>query len=169
MRPLRPFISLLMLLMFLLLACQTDTAVSTAVIQVEEVETVAPEATFFPTLEPTYAAQIAAMRSPDVPDLPFADNPDPTQCGIPTPWGPNGRAYLSGMYQGELIQPTVFLYDSHSRFEITGRAEHGTAVDIILYQQNPTLDYYFVKVINSDTKIEGWVPAPFLSFEPLQS
>lgn len=121
------------------------------------------------TLEPTYAAQIAAMRSPDVPALPFADNPDPSQCGIPVQWGPNGRAYLTGEYEGALIQPTVFLYDSHSRFEITGQAEHGTAVDIILYQQNPTLDYYFVKVVNSTTKNEGWVPAPFLSFEPLQN
>ena len=122
-----------------------------------------------PTLEPTYAAQIAAMRSPDVPALPFADNSDPTQCGIPVQWGANGRAYLTGEYAGELVQPVVLLYDSHSRFEITGQAEHGTAVDIILYQQNPALNYYFVKVVNSTTKNEGWVPAPFLSFEPLSN
>lgn len=157
---------LLLSLMLFLMACQTETASPPAV---AETATDVPLETPFPTLEPTYAAQIAAMRSPDVPDLPFADNPDPTQCGIPTPWGPNGRAYLSGMYEGELIQPTVLLYDSHSRFEITGRAEHGTAVDIILYQQNPTLNYYFVKVTHSDTTIEGWVPAPFLSFKPTQS
>ena len=27
------------------------------------------------------------VRAADVPALPFADNPDPTQCGIPTAWG----------------------------------------------------------------------------------
>ncbi len=36
----------------------------------------------------TYAV---GTSSRPVPPLPFADNPDPTQCGIPTPWGKDDR------------------------------------------------------------------------------
>jgi hypothetical protein len=122
-----------------------------------------------PPLDPTYAAQILEMRSPDVPDLPFPDNPDPAQCGIPIEWGQDDPAYLSGIYAGELVQPTVLLYDSHLRFNITAQAPHGTAVQVLLYQQNPTTDYYLVKITGADQPNEGWVPAPFLSFEPVDS
>ena len=48
-------------------------------------------------------------RDADVPELPFEDNPDPTLCGIPEPWGEAGRAWLTGVYEGELIQPEVLL------------------------------------------------------------
>jgi hypothetical protein len=104
-------------------------------------------------------------RAPDVPELPFADNPDPNQCGIPVPWGTDEPAWVTGYYQGELVQPTVFLYDSHLRLSIAGAVPSGTEVQVILYQQNPSLDYYFVKSVDSETPQEGWVPAPFLSFE----
>jgi hypothetical protein len=119
-----------------------------------------------PPLEPTYAAQIAELRSPNIPELPFPDNPDPTQCGIPIRWGTNNQAWLNGIYEGEMIQSTVLLYDSHLRFNITAEAPHGSEVEIILYQENPVTYYYLVKITGAETPNEGWIPAPFLSFEP---
>ncbi len=108
------------------------------------------------------------IRAADVPALPFPDNPDPTQCGIPAVWGSsNNQAWLNGIYQGEMVQPIVYLYDSHLRYNIVAQAPHGTEVQIILFQANPVLDYYFVKILNGPVgQNEGWVPAPFLSFEP---
>lgn len=105
-------------------------------------------------------------RDADVPELPFADNPDPTVCGIPEPWRDDPTAYLSGVYDGELIQPTVFLYDSHARRSIKGRAPHGAEVEIVLSQSNPVLNYYLVRTVGEGEVQEGWIPAPFLSFEP---
>lgn len=55
------------------------------------------------------------VRDADVPELPFPDNPDPNQCGIPTQWGLDTSAWVSGYYQGELVQPTVYLHRSHLR------------------------------------------------------
>lgn len=120
-----------------------------------------PDAT--PTSRPQ--ATIVA-RAPDVPPLPFPDNPDPDACGIPTRWGSDEPAWLSGFFEGELVQPTVFLYSGHLRAEITGAAPTGTPVRISLYQENPTLDYYRVETIGLDPPQSGWVPAPFLQFEP---
>ncbi len=106
-------------------------------------------------------------RDPDVPSLPFDDNPDPAQCGIPVQWGgSNSTAWLSGEWEGELIQPDVLVYDSHLRVSVTGGAPHGTEVTIVLYQENHVLDYYFVR-LSGEPAQEGWVPAPFLSFEPV--
>ncbi len=115
------------------------------------------------------AAQLAAMRDPDVPELPFADNPDPTQCGIPTVWGKDDPAWLTGYYAGELIQPVVYLYDSHNRLSITAEASHGSQVEVVLFQSNPVTDYYMVRVVGPDGKAagEGWIPEPFLSFDPV--
>lgn len=114
-----------------------------------------------------YAARLAELRDPDVPALPFPDNPDPSQCGIPTPWGKDDPAWLTGYYEGELVQPVVYLYDSHSRLSIKAEAPHGSQVQVVLFQSNPVTDYYMVKVIgpDGDTRGEGWVPEPFLSFE----
>lgn len=107
-------------------------------------------------------------RSTDVPALPFPDNPDPTQCGIPVVWGStNNQAWLNGIYEGEMVQPVVYLYDSHLRHNIVAQSPHGTEVQIILFQANPVLDYYFVKILSAPVgENEGWVPAPFLTFEP---
>jgi hypothetical protein len=121
------------------------------------------------TPDPVFLAEIEAMRSPDVPDLPFPDNPDPSLCGIPTQWGPGGTAWLSGIYQGELIQSDVLLYDSHLRLNITAQAPHGSEVEILLFQQNPVTDYYMVKIKGAETPNEGWIPEHFLSFEPVES
>ena len=117
--------------------------------------------------EETAVAFIQANRDPDVPPLPFPDNPDPDQCGIPTVWGDDSIAWLTGLYEGKLIQPNVFLYDSHSRLSITAQAPHGSQVKVILYQQNPVLDYYLVKIEGAPKPNEGWVPGPFLSFNPV--
>jgi hypothetical protein len=105
-------------------------------------------------------------RDPEVPILPFDDNPDPNQCGIPIQWGDDGQAWLTGMWEGELLQQEVLVYDSHLRLGITGSAPHGSEVQIALFQENPVLDYYFVK-IGGDNPQEGWVPEPFLSFTPV--
>jgi hypothetical protein len=121
-----------------------------------------------PPLDPTYAARIAAERSPDVPDLPFPDNPDPSQCGIPIEWGQDEPAWLNGRYQGEMVQSTVYLYDSHLRLNVTAKAPHGQEVEVLLYQENPVIDYYFVKIKGAEQPNEGWAPAPFLSFTPVE-
>lgn len=120
-----------------------------------------------PPLEPTYAALIAERRDPDIPPLPFPDNPDPSLCGIPTPWGSDNPAWLTGLYNGEIVQPVVLLYDSHLRLEIAARAAHGSEVEVILYQQNQVTDYYLVKIVGAEQPNEGWVPGPFLSFSPV--
>lgn len=106
-------------------------------------------------------------RDPDVPELPFDDNPDPSQCGIPVQWGDvDNAAWLSGLWDGQLIQPEVFLYDSHLRQSVIGSARHGTQVEIVLYQENPVLDYYMVRIREGSSQ-RGWIPEPFLSFEPV--
>jgi hypothetical protein len=120
------------------------------------------------TAPPSREIQAALQRDPDVPDLPFPDNPDPAQCGIPVQWGKDDPAWLDGHYEGTLVQPKVFLYDSHLRGSVTGAAPSGTPVRIILYQRNPTLDYYRVETISLDSPQDGWVPAPFLRFDPPQ-
>lgn len=104
-----------------------------------------------------------------VPDLPFADNPDPTLCGIPAPWGLEDPAWLTGYYEGDLIEPAVHLYNSHARGGVTGIAPHGSRVQVIFYQQNPQLNYYLVKTLDLEPTQQGWVPAPFISFEPVVS
>jgi hypothetical protein len=110
--------------------------------------------------------ELLLSRDPDVPDLPFDDNPDPNQCGIPVQWGDSGEAWLTGLYEGELIQSSVLLYDSHLRRSVVGSARHGAEAQVVLFQENPVLDYYFVKIPGAQPQ-EGWIPAPFLSFEPV--
>lgn len=125
--------------------------------------------------EPTVVRDLQASpveydieRDPDVPKLPFDDNPDPDQCGIPVQWGSsNNQAWLTGMWEGELIQSEVLVYNSHLRVSITGSAPHGTQVEVVMYQQNPVLNYYFVKIPGEPGQ-EGWVPEPFLSLEPVE-
>ena len=150
-------------------------------LEAEPTEIPTEEATAVPTkVEPTpnatatavvvaYVATVDAQRSADVPPLPFDDNPDPLQCGIPESWRADSEAWLNGYYEGELVRPTVFLYDSHLRLNIEAQAPHGSEVEVLLYQQNPVTDYYLVKITGLDGPNEGWVPAPFLSFEALES
>ena len=38
-------------------------------------------------------------------------------------------------------------------------------VKIVLFQENPVLDYYFVEVVGQPDK--GWIPDHFLSFDPV--
>ena len=102
----------------------------------------------------------------EVPDLPFPDNPDPEACGIPQRFGSDDAAWLDGRWQGELIQPTVLFYDSHLRREVTGMLPTGSQVRVVLFQDNPVLNYYMVEGTAADgTAQRGWVPAPFVVFE----
>ena len=109
--------------------------------------------------------EVPVGRSPDVPDLPFADNPDPTLCGIPVAWSGQETAWLTGYYEGELIQDEVLLYDSHLRLDIAAAGPHGAEVKVLMFQPNPVLDYYLVDLPD---QVPGWIPAPFLSFEPVE-
>ena len=104
-------------------------------------------------------------RDANVPDLPFEDNPDPTLCGIPEPWGEDDPAWLSGYFEGDLIQEEVLLYDSHLRRSIVGSAPNGTEIEIILFQVNPSLNYYLVRTVGLAENVEGWLPAPFVDLE----
>lgn len=104
-------------------------------------------------------------RDANVPDLPFDDNPDPLLCGIPQPYGSNNQAWLTGYYEGELIQEDVLFYDSHLRRSVVGSAITGSEIEIVLYQINPTLNYYYVRTVGNDDPQTGWIPAPFVSFE----
>ena len=97
--------------------------------------------------------------------FPFLDNPDPSQFGIPIQLGKSGPAWLTGYYAGELIQTTVLLYYSHLRLSISGSAPHGSEVQVVLYQQNPVTDYFFVKLVGDGPAHEGWVPAAFILFD----
>lgn len=97
-----------------------------------------------------------------VPALPFASHNDPSLCGIPQPMGKGVTGVLDGHYHGTLVEPTVYLYDSHLRNAVTGEAPSGTRVQVLYYQSNPTLDYYMVRVATATGSFEGWIPAPFL-------
>jgi len=111
------------------------------------------------------APAIGIQRDADVPQLPFPDNPDPNACGIPTAFG-GSRAWVNGVYQGQVVEPTVSLYDSHERIHVTGAVLSGTEVQVELYQANPVLDFYFVRAETPMGPQKGWVPAPFLRFNP---
>lgn len=120
-----------------------------------------------PVLAPKASGMETRSTSNDlaIPRLPFPDNPDPDACGIPMLWGSSGPAWLDGRYQGELVESIVYLYDSHLRREIIGKAPSGTEVEVILFQDNPTLNYYLVRTVGLEPPQEGWVPSPFLQFE----
>jgi hypothetical protein len=139
---------LILIVMLFLAACTPDDGV---------------EETAVPTENPIQATQRAA----GIPPLPFGDNPDPTACGIPQQWrGTDNVAYLTGIYEDELVQDPVLLYDSHNRTKIMARAAHGTQVEVVMFQSNPVLDYYYVRIPDAPSGENlGWIPAPFLSFE----
>lgn len=124
------------------------------------------------------AGSLAALSQPTstlgplpaaAPALPFADNPDPTACGIPVRWLSSAPAWVSGLYEGQLAQPVVYLYDSHLRRAVIGQIPHGGRVEISLSQSNPVLNYYRVRSLDLLPAQEGWVPAPFISFDPVAS
>jgi hypothetical protein len=106
-------------------------------------------------------ASVGLQRDANVPGLPFPDNPDPAACGIPTPWN-DEDAQIEGTYQGQVIEATVYLYDSHERLHITGAVPTGTTVQVQLYQANPVLDFFYVHADTPAGPQTGWVPAPFL-------
>jgi len=95
----------------------------------------------------------------------FADNPDPTQCGIPMLWGNDEPAWITGIYQGSVFQPVVYLYESHGRRAVVGRIPHGGRVRIVLTQANPALNYYFVRSLDLQPAQGGWIPAPFVALD----
>jgi len=111
--------------------------------------------------EPGPAAQ-AAPETSAVPDLPFDDNPDPDQCGIPQPLGDDVRGVVTGRWQGELLFGDVHLYDSHLRAEVTGTVPDGSEVQVLMFQNNPVLNYWFVRWEGPEGAVEGWLPEPFL-------
>ncbi len=114
---------------------------------------------------PNVAAVTTAPTTPlpaAPPPLPFQDNPDPSLCGIPQPDGRQGA--VTGVYAGEVVQPIVYLYDSHSRNQVVGQVYPGTRVKVEFSQINPELNFYFVRTIDVTPMQSGWLPAPFLVF-----
>jgi hypothetical protein len=101
-------------------------------------------------------------RAIAVPELPFDDNPDPDQCGIPQPLGKGVTGVVTGVWQGELRFGDVHLYDSHLRGAVTGTVPHGATVQLVMFQNNPVLDYWLVRWDGPDGPVEGWLPDPFL-------
>lgn len=113
------------------------------------------------------AADALVLPGPDgpiaIPTFVFDDNPDPDQCGIPQPMGSGYTGTLHGTVDGALVEPMVYLYDSHLRVEVRGTIRAGSVVEVVMYQSNPVLDYFFVRFRAQDGRsVEGWVPAPLL-------
>ena len=137
----------------------------TVVVAIALFDRSAPAPTAFDVLIEHPFAEIE--RDVAIPELPFPDNPDPTVCGKPERWLASAdRAWLTGYWEGDLVEPQVVLYESHLRTTITGSAPHGSEVRVVLSQSNPVLDFYFVEVEGAD--VSGWVPAPFLSFDRVE-
>ncbi|MDZ7706887.1 MAG: hypothetical protein U5J97_03130 [Trueperaceae bacterium] len=101
----------------------------------------------------------------EVPELPFDDNPDPDQCGIPQPLGDDVRGTVDGRWEGETLFPDVHLYDSHLRSRVTGTIPTGTRVTVEMFQNNPVLNYWYVRWNGPGGTVEGWIPGPFLTVE----
>lgn len=97
-----------------------------------------------------------------VPELPFATNPDPDLCGIPVPMGAGYEGLLHATFDGAVQEELVHLVDSHLRAEVTGHVPAGSVVEVVLFQDNPELDFYFVRWQGPDGTQSGWVPAPYL-------
>lgn len=125
-------------------------------------------ATVTTTADITLAGLPLNFEDIPVPRVPFPDNPDPNECGIPQEWGNDNAGWLTGMYEGEMHQPIVYLYDSHGRANVVAAAPHGTEIEIVMFQSNPVQNYYYVRIPDAPEGQQlGWVPAAFLSLEPL--
>ena len=112
-------------------------------------------------------SQAAPMVSQAVPQadarpaLPFSDNLDLTQCGIPTVLGDEFTGELSGIYGGKLQEALVRLYDSHARAEVVARVWTSTPARAVLRVSGPQLSYLLVKLEVGGQSLEGWVPEPY--------
>lgn len=117
---------------------------------------------------------VLVLPAPDapiaVPAFAFDDNPDPDQCGIPQPMGSGYSGTLHGTVDGALVEPRVYLYDSHLRSAVRGTLRAGSVVEVVMYQSNPVLDFFFVRFRGDDGRsVEGWVPAPLIDVHPRHS
>ena len=97
-----------------------------------------------------------------VPTLPFATNPDPDLCGIPVPMGDGFTGVLHATFEGVVQEEVVHLVDSHLRAGVTGHVPAGSLVEVVLFQDNPELDFYFVRWHGPDGTESGWVPELYL-------
>jgi hypothetical protein len=98
----------------------------------------------------------------EVPELPFATNPDPSLCGIPASMGDGFEGVLHATFDGVVQEEMVHLVDSHLRAEVSGHVPAGSIVELVLRQENPELDFYFVRWRGPDGIVSGWVPAPYV-------
>jgi len=104
----------------------------------------------------------AATAHGVVPELPFATNPNPDLCGIPVRMGDGFEGVLHAVFDGVVQEELVHLVDSHLRAEVTGHVPAGSVVELVLFQNNPELDFYFVRWHGPDGIEAGWVPAPYV-------
>ncbi len=100
------------------------------------------------------------------PALPFPDNADPRQCGIPTRLGDRYHGTLQGRYHEQLFEPLVRLYDSHSRTRVVATVKSGTPAYGVLLVTGRQLNYLLVKVTRDGRTVEGWVPQPYFRLDP---
>jgi hypothetical protein len=107
-----------------------------------------------------------ALAHDVVPTLPFPTNPDPDLCGIPVPMGEGFEGLLHASYDGVVQEEVVHLVDSHLRAAVTGHVPAGSVVEVVMFQDNPELDFYFVRWHGPDGVASGWVPAPYLEVLP---
>lgn len=97
------------------------------------------------------------------PVLPFPDNADSRQCGIPNRLGDTYEGQLSGVYGGQMVEPLVYLYDSHARDQVVARVKSGTKARGVLLVVGPQLNYLLVKTDMNGRTVQGWVPEPFFT------
>ena len=108
-------------------------------------------------------ASIGTVAAHDaVPTLPFPTNPDPDLCGIPVPMGDGFTGVLHATFEGVVQEEVVHLVDSHLRAGVTGHVPAGSVVEVVMFQDNPELDFYFVRWQGPEGNESGWVPAPYL-------
>lgn len=110
-------------------------------------------------LVPALFSVILTLTDLHRPELPFTDNPDANQCGLPVQL--NVRGVLRGVYQGRMYEPQVRLYDSHARLKVVALVESGTPGRALLQVSGPRLNYLLVRVQVKGKTLEGWVPAPY--------
>ncbi|GHF65532.1 hypothetical protein HNQ07_004737 [Deinococcus metalli] len=69
------------------------------------------------------------------PALPFPDNPDANQCGLPVLL--NARGTVTGTYQGHVYEQVVRLYDSHARQHVVALVPRNTPAHALLMVSGP--------------------------------
>lgn len=96
------------------------------------------------------------------PVLPFSDNPDTNQCGLPVIL--NTRGTVTGTYQGRVYEQPVRLYDSHARQGVVALVPQNTPARALLLVSGPRLNHVLVQLRVNARTVEGWLPDPYFTY-----